>query len=71
LKATVVAIDATTRTVRLQPKRGEAGTLTLQLPNGEIWELDVAKDRDLSRVGLGDSLRIQFTEAIVIEVVKP
>ena len=149
LKATVVAIDATNRTVRLQPKRGEAKTLrvgegavnfeqvrvgdevnaalieetaislvpggapskvavgaavalapegqrpgvvmagtvettativgidghehtlTIQLPNGEIRELDVAKDRDLSQVGLGDSLRIQFTEAIAIEVTKP
>jgi hypothetical protein len=149
LQATVVAIDATNRTVRLQPKRGEAKTLrvgegavnfeqvrvgdevhavfieetaislvpggapskvaagaavalapvgqrpgvvmagtvettatvvgidghehtlTLQLPNGEIREVDVAKDRGLSQVGLGDSVRIQYTEAVAIEVVKP
>jgi len=149
MKATVAAIDATNRTLRLQPKRGEAKTLkvgegavnfeqvrvgdevhavfieetaislvpggapskvavgaavalapegqlpgllmagtvettaaivaidghehtlTLQFPSGEIREVDVAKDRDLSQVGLGDSVRIQLTEAIAIEVVKP
>jgi hypothetical protein len=57
--ATVVGID------------GHEQTLTLQFPNGEIREVDVAKDRDLSRVGLGDSMRIQYTEAVAIEVVKP
>jgi hypothetical protein len=57
--ATIVAID------------GHEHTLTLQFPNGEIREVDVAKDRDLSQVGLGDSVRIQLTEAIAIEVVKP
>ncbi|MBW2244114.1 MAG: hypothetical protein JRH01_19195 [Deltaproteobacteria bacterium] len=57
--ATIVAID------------GHEHTLTLQFLDGEIRELDVAKDRDLSQVGLGDSVRIQYTEAIAIEVVKP
>ena len=55
----VVAIDGHNRTV------------TLQFPNGNIEEFNVGKDRDLSNVGLGDSVRIQVTEAIAISVVKP
>ena len=57
--ATVVAID------------GHDHTVTLQFPDGQIREIDVAKDRDLSNVSLGDSVRIQMTEAIAIEVVRP
>jgi len=57
--ATIVGID------------GHEHTVTLQFLDGEIRELDVAKDRDLSKVALGDSVRIQFTEAVAIKVVKP
>lgn len=57
--ATIVAID------------GHEHTLTLEFLDGGIQEVDVAKHRDLSKVALGDSVRIQLTEAVAIEVVKP
>ncbi len=57
--ATIVAID------------GHEHTLTLEFLDGRIQEVDVAKHRDLSKVGLGDSVRIQLTEAVAIQVVKP
>jgi hypothetical protein len=57
--ATVVGIDA------------HAHTITLQFLDGRVREMNVGKHRDLSKVGLGDSIRIQFTEAIAISVTKP
>lgn len=57
--ATVVAID------------GHARTVTLEFLDGHTQEIAVGKKRDLSKVGLGDSVRIQLTEAVAIEVVKP
>ncbi len=57
--ATIVAID------------GHEHTVTLEFLDGRIQEVDVAKHRDLSKVGLGDSVRIQLTEGIAITVVKP
>lgn len=57
--ATIVAID------------GHEHTVTLEFLDGKVQEVDVAKHRDLSRISLGDSVRIQLTEAIAIQVVKP
>jgi hypothetical protein len=57
--ATIVAID------------GHEHTLTLEFLDGSVQEVDVAKHRDLSQLSLGDSIRIQLTEALAIEVVKP
>jgi hypothetical protein len=57
--ATVVGIDS------------HAHTVTLQFVDGRVREMNVGKNRDLSKVGLGDSVRIQFTEAIAISVTKP
>lgn len=55
--ATVVAID------------GHAHTVTLRFLDGRVEEINVGKNRDLTKVGLGDSVRIQLTEAIAIAVV--
>jgi hypothetical protein len=57
--ATIVAID------------GHEHTVTLEFLDGRIQEVDVGKHRDLSKVGLGDSVRIQITEAVALSVVKP
>ena len=46
-------------------------TVTLEFLDGHTQEIAVGKKRDLSKVGLGDSVRIQLTEAVAIEVVKP
>ena len=56
---TVVAID------------GHAHTVTLQFVDGRTEEFNVPKHRDLSNVGLGDSVRLQLTEALAISVVRP
>ncbi len=57
--ATVVAID------------GHEHTVTLEFADGRIQEVQVGKHRDLSNVGLGDSVRVQITEAVAISVVRP
>jgi hypothetical protein len=57
--ATVVAIDAHDHAV------------TLEFLDGRIEEVKVSKKRDLSKVALGDSVRVQLTEAIAIAVVRP
>jgi hypothetical protein len=57
--ATIVAID------------GHEHTVTLEFLDGRVQEIKVGKHRDLSNVGLGDSVRIQLTEAVAITVVKP
>ena len=57
--ATVVAID------------GHEHTVTLEFADGRIEELNVGRNRDLSQVGLGDSVRIRMTEALAIAVVRP
>ncbi len=57
--ATIVAID------------GHEHTVTLEFLDGRIQEVDVGKQRDLSKVGLGDSVRVRITEAVALSVVKP
>jgi hypothetical protein len=57
--ATVVAIDSHEHTV------------TLELEDGTHQEVDVPKSRDLSNVGLGDSVRVRLTEALAVSVTKP
>ena len=54
--ATIVAID------------GHDHTVTLEFLDGRVQEINVGKHRDLSNVGLGDSVRIQLTEAVAIAV---
>jgi hypothetical protein len=56
---TIVAID------------GHDHTLTIEFADGRVREIDVAKDRDLSEVALGDSVRVVLTEAVAVSVVKP
>jgi len=57
--ATVVAID------------GHDHSVTLEFLDGQVREIDVSRDRDLTQVALGDSVRVQLTNAIAISVVKP
>jgi hypothetical protein len=57
--ATIVAID------------GHEHTVTLEFADGHTSELNVGKHRDLSKVALGDSVRVQITEAVAISVVRP
>jgi hypothetical protein len=50
---------------------GHAHTLTLEFADGTMKEIKVAKHRDLSKVALGDSVRIQLTRAVAISVGTP
>jgi hypothetical protein len=59
ITGTIVAID------------GHDHTVVLQFLDGSTQEIQVAKHRDLSQVGLGDSVRIQLTEAVAILVETP
>jgi len=46
-------------------------SVTLALPDGTAKEIKVGKHRDLSQVGLGDSVRLTLTEAVAISVQTP
>jgi hypothetical protein len=67
----VVVADTVETTATVVGIDGHARTVTLQFMDGRVREINVGKNRDLTKVGLGDSVRIQFTEAIAISVTKP
>jgi hypothetical protein len=46
-------------------------SVTLALPDGTAKEIKVGKHRDLSQVGLGDSVRMTLTEAVALSVQTP
>lgn len=62
---TVNAVEVTGTIVAID---GHDHTVTVQFPTGMTDVLQVAKHRDLSQVGLGDSVRFRMTEAIAISV---
>ena len=45
--------------------------VTLEMPDGKVESVRVAKHIDLEKLSLGDSVFIQVTEAVAIGVVKP
>ena len=49
---------------------GHARSVTLRLPDGGTKEFNVSRNRDLSQIGLGDSVFMQVTEAIAISVTR-
>jgi hypothetical protein len=53
---TIVAID------------GHEHTVTLEMADGTTQEINVGKHRDLSKVALGDSVRMAFTQSVAIQV---
>jgi hypothetical protein len=57
--ADIVAID------------GHSHQVTLRLPDGSEQTVKVAKHIDLTRVSLGDSVHIQITQAVPIDVSAP
>jgi hypothetical protein len=70
-KPAVLMADTVEMTARVVAIDGHEHTVTLELPDGHVEEVNVPKSRDLSKVGLGDAVRVQVTEALAIEVVKP
>jgi hypothetical protein len=45
--------------------------VTIELPDGSVRTVKVGKHIDLEKIALGDSVLIQLTEAVAIEVTKP
>jgi hypothetical protein len=56
---TIIAIDA------------HAHSVTLEFVDGSTKEIKVGKHRDLSKVGLGDSVRVTLTEVVAISIESP
>ena len=59
VSSAIIAIDA------------HAHTVTLEFLDRSTREVKVGKHRDLSRVALGDSVRIQITDGVALWVVTP
>jgi len=67
-KPGAVAVDGVEVTGTVVAIYGHDHTVTVQFPTGLTEVIQVAKHRDLSQVGLGDSVRFRMTEAIAISV---
>lgn len=70
-KPAVIMADTIETTAKVVAIDGHEHTVTLEFEDGSIEEINVPKHRDLSKVGLGDAVRIQLTEALAIAVVRP
>lgn len=70
-KPGVVMADTIEVTGTVTAIDGHEHTLTVQFPDGTFETIRVAKHRDLSKVALGDSLRMQLTKGVAISVEKP
>jgi hypothetical protein len=70
-KPGVVMVDAVEVTGTIIAIDGHEHTVTLELLDGSTREIKVGKHRDLSKVALGDSVRVTLTEAVAISVETP
>ena len=62
------AVDAVEVTGTVVAIDGHDHTVTVEFPTGLTEEIQVGKHRDLSQIGLGDSIRFRMTEALAISV---
>lgn len=70
-KPGAVAVDTVEVTGTIVAIDGHEHTVTLELPDGTMKEIKVAKHRDLTQVALGDSVRITLTQAVAVVVQTP
>ena len=70
-KPAIIMADTIETTAKVVAIDGHDHTVTLEFEDGSIEEVDVPKHRDLSKVGLGDSVRIRLTEALAVAIVRP
>ncbi len=70
-KPSVVMVETEEITAEIVGIDAHSHQVTLQFVDGTTEAIKVGKHIDLSTVALGDSVRIQVTEAVVIAVVKP
>ncbi len=70
-KSGIIVAESIEATAKIVAIDGHNHTVTLEFLDGRTREVDVAKERDLSDVALGDSVRVVLTDAVAISVVKP
>lgn len=70
-KPGIVMVDSVEATAKIIAIDAHAHTVTLEFLDESTKEVKVAKHRDLSRVALGDSVRVQITAGVALWVVTP
>lgn len=70
-KPGIVMVDSVEVTAEIIAIDAHEHTVTLEFLDGSTKTVQVGKHRDLTRVKLGDSVRIVITEGVAIRVEKP
>ena len=70
-KPKIVMVDTVAMTAEIIAIDQHSHQVTLELPDGTLKSVKVAKHIDLTQISLGDSVLIQVSEGVAIEVVKP
>ena len=70
-KPGIVLVETVGMTAEITAIDSHSHHVILELPDGSFKTVKVAKHIDLTQVSLGDSVFIQITEGVAIEVVKP
>jgi hypothetical protein len=70
-KPAVVMVETVAVTAEITAIDSHGHHVTIEFPDGSVQTVKVGKHIDLTKVALGDSVLIQITEAVAIEVVKP
>ena len=70
-KPGIVMADSVEMTAEITAIDAHARQVSIEFPDGSGKTVKVGKHIDLTQVALGDSVAIQITEAVAIEVVKP
>jgi hypothetical protein len=70
-KPGVVMVNTVAMTAEITGIDAHDHRVTIVLPDGTAKNVKVSKHIDLTNIALGDSVYIQLTEAVALEVVKP
>ena len=70
-KPGVVMVDSVGMTAEITAIDAHDHRVTIVLPDGSARDVKVGKHIDLTNLALGDSIYIEVTEALALEVVKP
>jgi hypothetical protein len=70
-KPAIVMAERTEITAEIIAIDSHGHKVTIELPDRSVQTVKVGKHIDLEKIALGDSVLIQLTEAVAIEVTKP
>jgi hypothetical protein len=70
-KPAIVMADTVGLTAEIIGIDSHSHQVTIELPDGSVKTVKVGKHIDLTTLALGDSVVIQITEAVAIQVTKP